>query len=255
MVQQSREPRAVLRETPEVSLVESPHQVEGRRVHVVGRPADRRQTAGEIHLAQAVRRGGQVLQGTEAPERLTEKAPATKTEVLAQALGVADDRVRAEVAQPLGLGDGIRARSPIGGRSSGATLVEHDHPVVAQRASEPGRRARKAGRTRRLVSRAALQEEEVRLVTCLGCSDLAREHLDRRPVRPVMIERNGERVLDQHHRRTPPGRNDAAEIQATRVWRPRRWPRREAQRAMLLCLRDVCNVPSGADDHSNRRGR
>ena len=56
------------------------------------------------YTSQTVRRGAQVVQGTEAPERLTEQAPATKAELLAQALGVSDDCVRAKVTQPLGLG-------------------------------------------------------------------------------------------------------------------------------------------------------
>src|SRR5262249_31209396 len=78
-------------------LLDEPHG--GRAVHVVGRASDGRQAAGDDRLAQALGRDREVGHRREAPEALTEDAPAIDTELPANVLGVTDDRVGAEVRQ------------------------------------------------------------------------------------------------------------------------------------------------------------
>ena len=136
-VEQSPEPVAVLREPPVVAAVEPAHRVERGRVDLVHRPPDGWQAAGEEHLAETVGGDAEVVQRAEAPERLPEHTPRLDTEVLAEALGVLDDRVRPEVREPLGVGCGIRPRCAVRRGPAGASLVEHQHPEVAQCPFQP----------------------------------------------------------------------------------------------------------------------
>lgn len=70
--------------------------VDGRRVE-----ADRRQTAGEVHLVKGTRMRGDIAQSREAAEGLTQQGPGFRAEVAAQDLRVLDDRIGAEVRQRL----------------------------------------------------------------------------------------------------------------------------------------------------------
>jgi hypothetical protein len=109
---------------------------------------------------------------------LAEHAPALDPELAPDRLGVADDRVGAEVRQVLGL---LLRRHPgelaDRGRPARAALVEQQHPELLQGAFEPGR-GHRSQRPRRLVPGAALEEDEPWQVVPLAVDrdDLAREH-------------------------------------------------------------------------------
>ena len=75
------------------------------------------------------------------------------------------------------------------------------------RSSQPGPR-RVARRARRLETGSALEEDEERLVATVGLGDLAREHRDRLPVGPRVVERSGELVLRQDEPGRVNGRRD-----------------------------------------------
>ncbi len=191
--------RAVLR----VALVVAPVALEdplvGRAIDLVDVPPDRRQPAGDERLAQPLGREREVGHDAEAAEALAEHAPALDAELGADRLGVAHDRVGAEVLQVLGLLGGAEAGQRADRRgAAGAALVEHQHAEVLQRPLEPARRARVPGRPRRLEAGTALEEDEERPVGAAGIGDLAREHGDRLAARPVVVERERELVLGQH---------------------------------------------------------
>ena len=99
--------RAHAVEVVRVARVEAPvalaNALVRRAVHVVGRPIDRRQAAGEERLAQPLGREREVRAGAEAAEALPEDAPALDAELLPDPLRVADDRVGAVQLQVLGL--------------------------------------------------------------------------------------------------------------------------------------------------------
>ena len=100
----------------------------------------------------------------------------------ADELGVAHDRVGAEVRQVVGL---LRGRQPgqraDRRRAARAALVEHQHAVVRAAPGQPAGAGRVARRPRRLDARAALEEHEERPVAAVRVGDLAREDGDRSP--------------------------------------------------------------------------
>jgi len=111
--------------------------------------------------------------------------------IAAEQLGVAHDRVGAEVRQVLGLRVGgvagelatDRARPP------GAALVEQEHAVVGERPLHPPRRG--TGRPRGLEPRATLEEHQVRAIEPVGGRDLAREHGQHAAVGRAVSQRHG----------------------------------------------------------------
>src|SRR3954453_6133990 len=110
-----------------------------------GTPVDER-------LAPALGRRREVRGDAQPAEALPEHAPRPEVHLAPDPLGVADDRVGAVVDEALrALGPRDRARAP------GAALVEHQDPVVLQRAVQPAERARVARRARALVAGAALE--------------------------------------------------------------------------------------------------
>ena len=136
---------------------------------------------------QPLGRQRQVGHGAEAAVALPEDRPwRLADERRPQHLRVAHDRVGPEVREVVGLllgraepGEGL----PGGGcRPAGAALVEQQHAVVLQGATQP---AGAAGRARRPAARTALQEEQPRqvLVALARRDHLAGEHRDRAPRR------------------------------------------------------------------------
>ena len=156
------DPGTVLRVALEVALVHVDDAAVRRGVDVVDRAADRRQAAGDERLAQPLGRDRQVGHRGEAAEALAEHAPALDAELAPDRLGVADDRIRPEVGQVVGLRLGRVARDDPADRrrSAGPALVEQQHAVVAQRRGPSSPWA--GGRARRLDARSALEEEEIR---------------------------------------------------------------------------------------------
>ena len=108
-VAQRAHPLAVVR----VALVVAPAALErarvGRAVDVVDARPDRRQAAGDEGLAQPLGRDRQVGHDAQPAEALAEHAPALDAQLPADVLGVAHDRVGAEVREVLGL---LGARQP-----------------------------------------------------------------------------------------------------------------------------------------------
>ena len=185
----------------------------GERVDVVHRHFERGQAAGDVGLAQAVRRCGQVTGDAEPAEALPEHAPALDPELGPDELGVGHDAVGAEVRQVRRL---LRRREigkkPHGARTAGAALVEHEHAEVAQRPDHPPRAPRGARGSRGLEPGAALEEDQERLVAAVGLGHLAREHRELVALGPRVVERHRELVLGQDqpgdavghgHRRRP----------------------------------------------------
>ena len=82
---------------------------------------------------------GKIRRNTEAAEGLAEQADPLEAEVLAERLGVADDRVGAEVPQAGGVGGRVQVGGAVRRGQAGAAMVEHQHPVVAQGALQPSR--------------------------------------------------------------------------------------------------------------------
>ena len=140
-------------------------------------------------------REAEVRRHAEAAEALAEDAPALDPERLAERLRVADDRVGAEMAQPVGLGHRDRRRA------AGAALVEQQHAELLQRAAEPARRGGHARGARRLVAGPALEVDEERPVRAVGVGDLAREHSDLGAVGVGVVERDLELMFGDEHRR------------------------------------------------------
>ena len=178
------------------------HRAIGAPVNVVGGDGQARQAAGDVRLAQAVRRERQVGDRAEPAEALPEHAPGRAAGQLApDELGVQHDAVGAEVGQVISLGLGraqARQRLPGGGGGpAGAALVQQQYPVVGQRPVQPGVPAL---RPLRPEAGSALQEQQPRQVGAgqVGGHDLAGEHLDLLSVRPAVIQRDGEQVIGQH---------------------------------------------------------
>jgi hypothetical protein len=194
-----RKRRAVVRVALVIAPVALQNPLVGRAIDVVDVPSDRRQPAGDERLAQPLGRDREVGHDAEAAEALAEDAPALHAELGADGLGVADDRVGAEVLQVVGLLGGGEAGQRADRRgATGAALVEHQDAEVLQRALEPARRARVPRRPGRLGAGAALEEDEERPLRAAGVGDLAREDGDRLAARPVVVERERELVLRQH---------------------------------------------------------
>ena len=200
---QVQHPLAVLRVALEVALVALERAPVGRRVDVVDVAPHGRQAAGDERLGQSLGRQRQVRRRAEAAEALPEHAPALDAERAA-------DRARRRArSSRRGSGAGSRparrASSPVSSadrrRATGAALVEHQHAVVLERASEPSRAAGGARRARRLVAGAALEEHQVRAVGAVHRGHLACEHRDGGAVGLVVVERDGELVLGEAHAR------------------------------------------------------
>jgi hypothetical protein len=122
--------------------------------------------------------------------------------VRAQRLRVADDRVGAEVGQVIRLLLRRQARKrPDRRRAPRAALVEQDQPVVLEGALLPAGQAWR-GRPRRLRSRPALEEDEIRTLAIVVGGELAREEGDRRSPLARVVEWHLQLVL---------GRRDACQ--------------------------------------------
>ena len=98
-------PRLIVRITLEVEPVLPAQPAIGRRVDVVHRPIQRRQPAGDERLAQAARRGRQIMHDAKAAEALPQDAPLAlrPQQLAADELGVSHDVVGAEMRHVVGL--------------------------------------------------------------------------------------------------------------------------------------------------------
>ena len=200
------------------------HPRVGGAVDVVDRSTDRRQAARDERLAEAFGRDRQVRQDAEAAEALAEDAPPVDVERGAEELGVADDRVGAEVREVVGL---LRRSHPVEradrGRAACPALVEQEHAELGERTRQE---ARDTGcRARSFMARAALEEHEERPVEPVGCRHLTRKHRDPLAVGTCMVERHRELVLGGNEPRNPVGRRHAAILpQTAPLSRTRRRP-------------------------------
>ena len=148
-----------------IALVVAPAALErarvGRAVDVLDARPDRRQAAGHEGLAQPLGGDRQVGHDAQPAEALAEHAPALDAQLPADVLGVAHDRVGAEVREVLGLlGRGQSRQRADRRRAPGPALVEHEDAEVGQGAVQPAGRARVPGGPGRLAPRPALQEDE-----------------------------------------------------------------------------------------------
>ena len=151
-------------------------------------------------------RDRQVGHRGEAAEALAEHAPPLDAQLLADVLGVADDRVGAEVRQVgrLGLRRVARDFRADRCRPPGSALVEQQHPVVLDGPFHPARRRTRG--PRRLEARTTLEEEEVRAVGPIRSCDFAGEDGDLRSVRLRVIEWDGMLPLGEDRPRHAVGR-------------------------------------------------
>ena len=180
------------------ALVAQPHAGIGGPVDVIDARLQRRDAAGEEHLGQALGRRREVAQRAEAAEALAEDARALAAELAADALGVGDDRVGAEVGQVVGLlGRGALQLRADRARAPGAALIEQKHAEVGQGPLEPRRRRVRPRGPRGLRARAALEEEEQRALLPLWSRQLAGEDAQPLAARVGVIER--QRVLALGH--------------------------------------------------------
>src|SRR5450759_2184005 len=182
----------------EVAAVCLAEALPGGPIDVVDRPVGvRRQPAGDERLAQAFGCDGQVRERGEAAEALTQQAPAVHSKLAADPLRVPDDRVRPEVGEVGRLvRDGLAwDLRPDGGGAPGAALVEQQDAVLRERPLHPARG--RAGGTRGLESRAALEEHEVGAIRALRVCNLAGEHGDRRPVGAGVVQRDAVLALGE----------------------------------------------------------
>src|SRR4029077_13443559 len=117
----------------------------------------------------------------EAAEALAQDAPPLHAELAPNPLGVAHDRVCAEMLQVIRLlpraEAGHRADRA---RAARAALVEHQHAKVAPRAVQPSGPARMPGGPGRLVAGATLEKHQERPVAPVRIADLARKDRDAR---------------------------------------------------------------------------
>ena len=124
-----------------------------RGVDVIDRAPDRRQPAGDVDLAQGVGEERQVGHRAEAAEALAQQAPPIDAELVTDQLRIANDRIRAEMRQVLGLRLRRGSRDVADrGRSAGAPLVQQQEPIVLEGALLPADRLRL--RSGRLEARA-----------------------------------------------------------------------------------------------------
>ena len=171
----------------------------GRGIDLVDGPRDRRESAGEEGLAQAVGRDREVAHHAETAEALAEHAPAVDAQLLADQLGVADDRVGAEIREVIRLPGGVQVgEAPDRGRAPRSTLVEQQHPELGQRPSEPSRRRGVSRRAGRLEAGPTLKEHEIGPLETVGVGDLARKHADPLAVGTRVVERHRELPLGDH---------------------------------------------------------
>jgi hypothetical protein len=115
--------------------------------------------------------------------------------VLPERLGVAHDRVGTKVPEPGRIGGRVGVWGAVRRGEAGAALVQHEDPVVLQRALQPRRRPGEPSGPRRLLARASLEEDQQRPVMAVVRGDLTGEHLDRRAAGVVVIEREVEPVI------------------------------------------------------------
>src|SRR4051794_26457222 len=129
-----------------------------RPVHVVDRAAYRGQAASDHRLAQGMRRDRQVRHRAEAAKALAQDAPALDSQLLSNQLGVAHDRIGAEIGEIVGLLLGCRLRQVRVDRSRSASpaLIHHQQPEILQNALVPA--SRRTARPPRLHTRATLEK-------------------------------------------------------------------------------------------------
>ena len=94
------------------------------------RALQRGDAAGEESMLDAFGRLGQVGGDAKAAERLPEQRPLLEAEVLAQALGIADDIVLAQQRQVLGGALCGRAKCINAVRAAGASLIHEDNAIA-----------------------------------------------------------------------------------------------------------------------------
>ncbi len=197
-------PVGVHREPLVVPPVALGHDRIGDPVHVVGGGIEAGQAAGEERLPDPLRGERQVGGRAEAAEALAQHAPRLVAgQPPPDQLRIPDDRVGPEVAQVVRLGPGAaQPAQRVPGRRggpAGAALVEEQHPVVVQGPVQPGLPAERA---RAAEPGAALEENQPRqgriAIAPARGRDLAGEHLDLLAIRPVVVERHGERVVGEH---------------------------------------------------------
>ena len=124
------------------------------------------QTAGDVHVLERGGVRGQVRQRRETAERLPEHAPRLGAQVLTDSLSVTHDGIRAQMREMLRHSLGATCQITIADRrgAAGSALIEQHQPVVRERSIHPRRRRGGVERTRRLMARAALQEDQVRQI-------------------------------------------------------------------------------------------
>ena len=142
----------VLRETLVVAAVALDRPLEGRAVDVVDRHADPRHAAGHERLAQPVGREGEIREHAQPAEALPEHAPRRRVQRRAQQLGVAHDRVGAEVRQVLGT-LGRRARASSAPSRAGRAAARGS--PAARGPATPGRAASRWAAAPRIPARPA----------------------------------------------------------------------------------------------------
>ena len=194
---QRQRPLAVGRIPLVVAAVALEHALVRAGVDVVDARPEGRDATGDERFLQPFGRQRQVRDHAHAAEALPEHAPALDAQLAADPLGVADDRIGAEVREIVGLL--LRAHSGERSdrrRAAGATLVEHQDAELPQRPIHPAGIVRAACRARRLESRAALEVHEQRPLPAIRVGELAREHRDPFAGLVVVIERDLERMLD-----------------------------------------------------------
>jgi hypothetical protein len=180
-----------------------------RAVDVVGMPLQRRQAARDVRARETFGGARKICHDAEAAEALAEHAPALDAELAPDRLRVEDNRVGAEMREVLGLLLRGHAGEVAGGSgTTGAALVEQQHPELLQSTLEPGL-GHSQERARGLVAGSALEVDEPGQVVPLALDghDFAREHGQLRPVRISVVDRKLELVLAEDEPRGAVGRD------------------------------------------------
>src|SRR5690606_138872 len=118
------------------------HPLVSRPIDIVDGHAHRWNAAGDEHTRQAFRAGRQIAERAEPAEALSEQEPGPITaQVTADRFGVADDGIRPELRQVVGLsggvtlpGEGVRVHA---GAAGGAALIEQQHTEPLHRTADP----------------------------------------------------------------------------------------------------------------------